>query len=261
MQAIGNRVVVQVHQLGHLPLVAEADKPAFQRVQQFAPPPGLLAKNRRQVIPDIGGNGRLRRIAANHPHHPCRVIRQAGNPLRTRHLQRRAGAVIGPEQPADSGIWPPDAAGASLRASGGEYLRYTGKSLLCGRIIPTRQQDHQLSIQHSGPDLDTCLSEAANRLVHQAAFFRCGCLDVQAQDHVWLLCPAPEPFAGRRCRKAERSAAGQGTALLSVPARPESAAGQSPGTRRWPGPKISPVPEARSAEGTAGLPPPPARQA
>lgn len=44
MQAIGNRVVVQVHQLGHLPLVAEADKPAFQRVQQFAPPPGLLAK-------------------------------------------------------------------------------------------------------------------------------------------------------------------------------------------------------------------------
>ena len=25
-----------------------------------------------------------------------------------------------------------------------------------------------------------------NRLVHQAAFFRCGCLDVQAQDHVWL---------------------------------------------------------------------------
>lgn len=39
------------------------------------------------------------------------------------------------------------------------------------------------------------------------------------------LCPAPEPFAGRRCRKAERSAAGQGTALLSVPARPESPPG------------------------------------
>jgi len=64
-----------------------------------------------------------------------------------------------------------------------------------------------------------------------------------------------------RCRKAAYSAAEQGTAPLSVPARPESAAGQSPGTRRWPGPKISPVPEARSAEGTAGLPPPPARQA